>query len=141
MRSQMVYKAKVDWWIGASIVLGLSIPVAVAILQKSWTMGAFSVCIWILVFGCCIPQWYETRETALMIRSGFITRVIPYSTIVAIRYSADSRSALALSLDRIEIESSKGKQLIAPKDQPAFMEDLSRKTPNLKKSGFDLVAN
>lgn len=141
MMRRMIYKAKIDWWIGASILAGLAIPTALVVFLRIWNYGALPLCIALLVFGWCIPQSYEAGEKALIIHSGFyFRRDIPYDTITALRHSTDSRSAMALSLDRIEIEYTKGKLLIAPKEQEAFMEELSRKAPQLSRKGFDLVA-
>ena len=135
----MKYKAKIDWWIGASVVIGLVAPVAVAATEKAYWVYALAVVVWVLVFGFCFPQSYETTATALVIRAGLSKRTIPYSNITAIRHSSDSRSALALSLDRVQIEYASGEQLIAPKNQQAFWADLESRAPQLSRRGQDLV--
>src|ERR1017187_6053665 len=135
----MRYKARVDWWIGASILCGLVVPSVIAVAQSLPWMAAVSVGAALLVFGCCYPQWYETTAEALVIRAGLTTRRIPYPTITAVRPSSDSRSALALSLDRVEIESGSGKLLIAPVNQEAFFADVAARAPQLARQGQDLV--
>jgi hypothetical protein len=95
----------------------------------------------LLVFGCCYPQWYETTADALVIRAGFTTRRIPYVQITAVRPSSDSRSALALALDRVEIEYGSKELLIAPENREAFFSDIAARSPQLSKRGQNLVVS
>ena len=137
--SLMRYKAKIDWWIGAAIITGMVVPFAIAITShSSWHYGV-GVVVWVIVFGFCYPQSYETTAVALIIRAGFSKWTIPYSQISAVRPSSDSRSALALSLDRVEIEYASGDLLIAPEDQAAFFADLASRASQLSRRGQDLV--
>jgi hypothetical protein len=92
-----------------------------------------------LVFGYCYPQWYETAADALVIRAGWTTRRIPYPAITAVRPSSDSRSSLAMSLDRVEIEYGTTALLIAPVDQEAFFADIAGMAPQLSRQGQGLV--
>lgn len=102
-------------------------------------MYGVALAIWVVVFGFCFPQSYETTADALVIRAGLSKRTISYKSITAIRPSSDSRSALAMSLDRVQVEYASGGLLIAPKDQAAFFADLASRTPQLSKRGQDLV--
>jgi hypothetical protein len=136
----MRYKAKIDWWIAASVCIGLVASVAVAATVKAYWAYGVAVLDWALVFGFCFPQSYETTATALVIRAGMTKRTILYSAITAVRHSSDSRSALALSLDRVQIEYSSGELLIAPQSQEAFWADLEARAPQLSRRGHDLVA-
>jgi hypothetical protein len=128
----MKYTAKIDWWIGASILIGMVVPFVVATsLHVPW-MYAVGVGVIVLVFGFCYPQSYETTPEALIIRAGVSRRAIPYSEIRAVRPSSDSRSALALSLDRVQIQyAGSGDLLIAPQDKTIFMADVAARTPQL----------
>lgn len=135
----MRYAAKIDWWIGLSIILGLILPVIVAITGRNNWMWGLVIAAWALVFGWCYPQWYATTEKGLVIRGGLRAVTIPYAQIISVRASNDSRSALPLSLDRVEIEYLSGKQLIAPKDQVGFFSDIASRAPQLTKRGLDLV--
>ncbi len=137
----MRYKAKIDWWIGLAILGGLITSAVGAETQGTWWAKGLAAAVWIVVFGFCFPQSYETTESALVIRAGITKRRIPYSSITAVRHSSDSRSALALSLDRVLIEYASGEQLIAPKDQAAFWADLQLRAPQLSKQGQDLVVS
>jgi hypothetical protein len=135
----MKHAAKVDWWIGAAVVVGLVVPLLSAIRSGSVWMFGFAAAIWIVVFGFSYPQSYVTTDDALVIRAGFSKRTIPYSQITAIRPSSDSRSALALSLDRVQVEYVSGELLIAPRDQEAFFADLTSRAPQLSTVGQELV--
>ena len=135
----MRYRGKVDWWIGASILLGLFAQIAVAVTMKSLPMCAPLICSSILVFGFCFPQSYETAETQLIIRAGFRQIRIPYAKMTAVSSSADSRSSLALSLDRVLIEYQSGAVMIAPENRVAFIADVQAHAPQLAKRGQDLV--
>jgi PH (Pleckstrin Homology) domain-containing protein len=135
----MRYKAKVDWFIGVSMLVGIAVPAFIAVTQNLPWMSAASVFAAVLVFGISYPQWYETKPDALIIRSGLTTRVIPYPKITAVRPSKESGSALALSLDRIAIEYGAGNLLIAPQNAQQFMDDIAAHAPQLSKRGLELA--
>lgn len=138
----MKYKAKIDWWIGASILAGMVVPfVAAAASHTAWlyAAGAASTA---LVFGFCYPQSYETTSGALVIRAGLSKRIIPYSEITAVRPSTDSRSSLAMSLDRVQVQyGASGDLLISPDDKLAFMADVAERAPQLSRHGHELVVS
>jgi hypothetical protein len=127
----MRYKAKVDWFIGLSMLLGIAAPAFIAITQSLPWMSLASVLAAALVFGISYPQSYETTPDALIIRSGRTTRVIAYSNLVAVRLSTDSR---------IAIDYGPGNLLIAPQKLQEFMDDIAIHAPQLAKRGQDLVA-
>jgi hypothetical protein len=135
----MRYEAKVDWWIGAAIAVGIVVPIVVGLKLKMPWVCAASALDAILVFGFLWPQWYETGLDALVVRAGLTTRRRPYAGILAVRPSTDSRSSLALSLDRVLIESASGDLLIAPRDREAFFADLAAHCPQLSRQGMELV--
>jgi hypothetical protein len=69
-----------------------------------------------------------------MIRAGFSNRTIPYASIVAVRPSSDSRSALAMSLDQVQIVYGPSSEiLIAPDHQELFFAEIARHAPQLQK--------
>jgi hypothetical protein len=130
------YKAKIDWWIGAILFLSPLLPLLSFPKPPAVAASALSV---LLIFGLLFPQSYETTETELVLRTGLRRIRIPYTAITAVRPTTDSRSALAMSLDRVLVEYQSGEQLIAPKDQTAFFDDLQHRAPQLTKRGQDLV--
>lgn len=118
----MRYKAKVDWFVGVSMLVGIAAPAFIAITQSLPWMSAASVFAAILVFGISYPQWYETKSEALIIRSGLTTRLIPYSQITAVRPSNDGRVAIDYGI---------GNLLIAPQDAQAFIDDVRSRNPQI----------
>ena len=138
----MKYKAKIDWWIGAAILAGMIAPfVAAATSHSPWLYVAGAGAI-VLVFGFCYPQSYETTAAALVIRAGLSKRTIPYSEITMVRPSSDSRSSLAMSLDRVQLQyGASGDLLISPHDKRAFMADVAARAPQLSRHGHELVVS
>jgi hypothetical protein len=135
----MKHRAKMDWWIGASVAFAVVAPWLTAFRSSSPWRYVPGILVFILVFGFCVPQWYETTETALIIRAGITRRSIPHSNILSVRHSTDSRGSLAMSLDCILIEHVSGDMLIAPKDQEAFFAEIARHAPQLARRGQDLA--
>jgi len=127
----MRYKAKVDWLIGVSMLVGIVAPAFIAITQNLPWMSLASLLAAAVVFGISYPQSYETAPDALIIRSGRTTRVIAYSRIVSVRLSTDSRLA---------IDYGPGNLLVSPQNAQEFMDDIAAHLPQLAKRGQDLVA-
>jgi hypothetical protein len=136
----MKYNAKIDWWIGASLLIAISLPVIFALNSSTAYAAIGPAAVLPLVFGFCYPQSYETTPEALVVRAGFTKRTIAYSQISAVRPSCDSRSALALSLDRVQIVYASGELLIAPRNQTAFFADIASRAPQLSRQGLGLAA-
>ena len=126
----MRYKAKTDWLVGVSLLVGIAAPAFIALTQNLPWMSIASVIAAALVFGISIPQWYETKSDALIIRSGLTTRVIPYARIKAVKPSADQRIAIDYGL---------GNLLIAPQNAQEFIDDIAARAPQLSKQGSELV--
>jgi hypothetical protein len=125
------YKARVDWFISVSMLVGIAVPAFIAITQNLPWMSIASVVAAALVFGISYPQWYETRPDALIIRSGLTSRLIHYPQIVAVRPSSDNRIAIDYGL---------GNLLIAPQEAQEFMDDIAAHAPQLRKQGVELIA-
>ena len=139
----MVYKAKVDWWIGAALVVAIAVPAAGALFgQHHWVPGGVTVFSLAMIFGGCYPQSYGTAAEGLIVRAGLTKRVIPYSKITGVRPSSDGRSALALTLDRVAVEYGSGSGLlIGPANQEQFFEDMARRCPQLSPRGQGLAVS
>jgi hypothetical protein len=125
------YKARADWFVGVSMLLGIAAPAFIAITLNLPWMSLASVVGAALVFGISYPQWYETRPDALIIRSGLTTRLIRYAQIKAVRPSSDNR---------ISIDYGLGNLLIAPQNANEFIDDIAGRAPQLYKHGQELVA-
>ena len=72
----MQYKAKSDWTVKVSMLVGIVTPSLIAITQNWPWMSLASLVAAALVFGISYPQRYETRPDALIIKSGMTTRLI-----------------------------------------------------------------
>jgi hypothetical protein len=127
------YRAKVDWWIGVAIVVGLMLPLVMANFTTPWLYGAAAV-PWVIVFGLCYPQSYETTAEGLLIRAGLMRRLIPYGSITRAEPSRDARSSMALSLDRVRIVYGDFSRevFLSPVEKSAFLEDLAKRAPQLR---------
>ena len=134
----MRYQAKVDWWIGVGVLVGMLAPIIVALTTRLLPMYGVFIGACVLFFGFCFPQSYETTRTELVIRAGIRKIRIPYAQIKTVSLSSDSGSSLALSLDRVLIEHQAGAVLIAPENRVAFIADVQAHAPQLSKRGLDL---
>jgi hypothetical protein len=130
------YKARVDWFIAASLLCGIAVPAYIAVTQNIPWMSAASVVAVMIVFGISYPQWYETTADALIVRSGITTRRIMYGQLVAVR-----RPSEKTSLNRLQIDYGIGNFLISPQDPQAFMQDIAQRAPQLSRQGQDLISS
>jgi hypothetical protein len=133
------YKGKVDWWIGMGIVAGICMPAVAALSLHNDFLLAPPALLVVFMLTCCYPQKYEVLPDALVVKAGLTRRAIPWSGISFAGLSSDSRSSLALSLDRVAIRHAGGEILIAPDDSVHFMEDVASHCPQLSRRGTDLV--
>lgn len=117
----MTHRAKIDWWIAAALALGVLSPLLGAGL--SMTIPLF------LGVGICgYPQSYETTDDCLVIRSGLIRRVIPYSAITFVGPSAEGCGHLSVLYG-------KGRIVIAPADCRVFLGDMESRCQGLIRRG------
>ncbi len=143
MRGESEYKSKVDWWIGAVLLLVLgmgivSLPVGIWYLTmdrvgEGWTflsmaslmLGVFGLLIW--------PVRYTLTADTLIIRYGVVRSRLKLETITGVEPSHNPLSAPALSLDRLKITHTgkMGLGLISPVDQGRFMQDLADRCDHL----------
>lgn len=135
----MRYPGKIDWWIGLAVLTGLFFLLTTAIYSRSIIALALFAADCVLVFGFCYPQSYDLTPDELIINAGLRRTRIPLSQITAVQPSSDSRSSLALSLDRVLIEYASGSILIAPENQSAFIADILRRTGHLAPRGQGLT--
>ncbi len=115
----MKYKAKVDWMVRVSMLVGIVAPALIALMQNWPWMSLASLLAAALVFGISYPQSYETAPEALIIKSGRTTRVITYDRIKGVKPLDDGRLAIDYGI---------GSVLIAPQNLAEFTEDLAGHT-------------
>ncbi|MBT9556930.1 MAG: PH domain-containing protein [Myxococcales bacterium] len=139
------WNSKVDWWIGAILVmmpvvtLGGSIAayvsgsgVAAALLPVAFVAAIFGLVVF--------PLYYELTDDALVIRFGLFRSKIPYESIRQVVPTRNPLSSPALSLDRLHIDT--GNPLgpnISPAERSAFLDALVSRTSRLKRDGDRLV--
>jgi Bacterial PH domain len=139
------YPSKRDGWLlvvvgiaglvalsGVASMLSAPTPVGVKALFAFILLGIVGLVGWMFM-----TTGYELSNTALTVRSGPFTWVIALDDIEEIYPSRNPLSAPALSLDRIAIQSKRGRQplLISPTDRDEFLQDLARRAPGLVKDG------
>jgi hypothetical protein len=112
------------------MLVGIAAPAFIAITANLPWMSLASLFAAILVFGISFPQSYETRPDALIIRSGFTTRLITYDRLKGIKPFTDGRVVLNYGI---------GTVFVAPVDRQAFIDDVASRAPQLCKQGEDFV--
>ncbi len=63
----MKYNAKIDWWIEASLIIAVSLPVIIAINSSTAYAAIAPAAVLLLVFGLRYPQSYENASGELLI--------------------------------------------------------------------------
>jgi hypothetical protein len=135
----MTYKGKVDWWIGLAILAGIALPAISALRLHRTLLLSPPTALAVFMLVAVYPQKYQTDGDALRIRAGLTTRTIPWSSITSVKPTTDSRSSLAMSLDRVLIQHAGGDIMIAPTDQEQFFNDVATHCPQLSRRGMDLT--
>jgi hypothetical protein len=140
----MRYRSKKDPWLVALLSL-LLLPFLLGILYlvlpgfPGWTG-------WLLLFiGIAIvvgfrlttsPTYYEITPPTLLVPSGLIHWEIALNSIQQVFPTNNPRSAPAWSLDRLQVDYSKGGRtgfiLISPEDKLRFMYDLAANSEDLE---------
>lgn len=134
------FPSKIDTWL--IVVIGLSlIPAALgatAALQSA-DMVERVLTLVAAVVGLGLPVWvlastdYTVSPELLHIRSGPFQWRIPTSTIVELRASHNPLSSPALSLDRIDVITSRGRTIrVSPDDRVGFCAALRAANPDLR---------
>jgi len=137
----MVFRSKVDTWLGIVIVGTISVTIAVS-LTVSWLdegSGAILM-VPLILLGAALPAWvlaatdYTLTDTALRVRSGPFRWRVPLDQVRSIRPTRNPLSSPALSLDRLRLEYGGRKWLmISPKDQEAFLRELESRRAALRR--------
>ena len=94
----MIYKGKVDWWIGLAILFGIVVPAWSAINKHQWSTLAIPGLFAAFVLVTSFPQSYESMADTLRIRHGLMTKSIPWPSITRLSPSPVSRGPIAMSL-------------------------------------------
>ena len=136
-----VYGSAVDLWI---LVLLMLTPIGMIVFAGLlFQQGRAGDALTILLVGAgstavtmmfAVPCRYTILEDALSIRAGVLVYQVPLAQIQRIQLSSSWRSAPALSLRRVLVETDKKTYLVSPKDREGFMSHLQEAADQAKKS-------
>ncbi|TWU57204.1 PH domain-containing protein [Rubripirellula reticaptiva] len=127
-----VYESAIDWWVGLLLVMAPLISGVLGVY--AWWMGQPGDAAVLFVAGAfvtaitaafTVPCRYTILDDAVSIRCGLICYQVPLSDIVSVERTASLKSGPSLSLKRVAIKTSKKTIIVSPKDQDAFIADLS----------------
>jgi hypothetical protein len=95
--------------------------------------------VWLAVLSMTLPQYYEVRDNGLFIRQGWRKILIPYASLIELQSVTNSMSAAVFSSQRILIVTREGRRiLIAVAEDDRFLEEVSRRAPQLERKAFGL---
>ena len=123
-----VYDSQIDWWLPLLLCLGPIILLVLGLLKKKTSCIILSGLSFVLSIILLYPCRYTFHENHLNIRCGITHNSdVQYSSMRSVERSRDSRSAPALSLDRIKIMLSKGSVVVSPTRPEDFIKELTGK--------------
>ena len=133
--AEPVYRSQIDRWLLTTfgVSTGVSIGTLLFLLYTGFRADLF-VAIPLLLAGAALPWWilmttdYTVTNRSLEIRSGPFRWSIPLRDISRIEFTRSPLSSPALSLDRLRIQYTAGKQImISPEHRERFLSDLRRR--------------
>jgi membrane protein YdbS with pleckstrin-like domain len=127
----MQYKAKSDWTVKVSMLVGIVMPSFIAFTENWPFVYLVSLAAAALVFGVLYPQRYDVLPDALIIKSGRTTRLITYDRIKGVKPASDGQLSLDYGI---------GNVMIAPLNPQGLMDDIAQHAPHLKRQGPELVS-
>lgn len=149
MKAVSRYQSKVDWWVGAVLLVPPVAAVGTAIaLQLGGDTGA-AIVGWLTLLGVMAlyvvvvwPVAYELTADAIVVRFGLMRSRIAYRSIRGVKPTRSPLASPALSLDRLALDT--GGRLaptISPADRDGFLTDLVARAPHLVRDGDRLITH
>ncbi len=140
------YRSKVDAWLAAMLIgaflLTLLLTLA-EVFSSAWWIVLLVFAVWGFVLSLLFPLYYEITPSSLLVRSGWIRREIPLTCIQRVFPARNPLSAPALSLDRLQVDYTRGSLprfvLISPRDTTGFLRNLAESAGSLEMQGDRLV--
>lgn len=133
------FPSKIDSWL--IVVLALSLlPAGLGVVAAISTATPLERGLTALgaIVGLGLPVWvmaatdYTVSPDTLLVRSGPFRWRIPTAGIVAIRATHNPLSSPALSLDRIDVITDRGRHIrVSPDDRTGFCASLMAANPNI----------
>ena len=128
-----VYKSKIDWWLGAILVIAMIASLLAGLKALSaytpnsvWTAALIGGVGLFLPLVSILSTRYVIKDQQLVVRSGLFRWRIPIDQISSITPTSDPIASPALSLDRLRITYGQAKSLlISPSDKEGFLAQIA----------------
>ena len=129
----LVFKSKIDLWVGAIFTLLPIIMISAAIEERD----VVPIVITVLLIGMLAVLFFGTKYVIdgdeLIIYGGIYKKKIAINQITSLRPTKNPLSAPAMSLDRIEITYNHMQiALVSPKDKEIFIKKLIEVNPSIQ---------
>lgn len=129
----MVYDSKVDWWLVALLVAGVSPAILPLFWTFDWVLFSIDVVVVLLLVEVFRNTKYEIDGEKLIVRTGFkLSTSCDVCQIKSVTKTRTLLSAPALSFDRLEIKLKGGEFIVvSPRKKQAFVEHLQSINPQI----------
>lgn len=130
----MVFKSKVDIWMGAILIIAPALMVYGVITEPGIVIIIVTIALIVLLATLFFGTKYVIQGNELIVHGGITKTKINIAQIRSLRPSKNPLSAPAMSLDRIEITYDPDIQvtLVSPKDKELFVKKLLEVNPAIK---------
>src|SRR5690606_38964304 len=138
----IVYRSKLDWWLGALLgfAILMSFGYAIGMLVGGGGQMWWAALITLLVGGI-FPLWillstrYTLDDEVLTVQSGPFRWRVPIAELTDIRPTSNPLSSPALSLDRLRIDYGRKSIMISPKNKEHFLAEIEKRRNILNTKG------
>lgn len=130
----MVFKSKVDIWMGAILIFVPVLMVYGVITEPGIVIIVVTIIFIVLLATLFFGTKYVIQDDELIVHGGITKTKINIAQIRSLRPSKNPLSAPAMSIDRIEITFDPDMQvtLVSPKDKELFVKKLLEVNPAIK---------
>lgn len=125
------FKSKIDVWLAIVIAISIGAATFGAFTVMAADPGLWPFAVLMLVCAAGLPLWlmgstsYTLGDQELLIVSGPFRWRVPIDSITLVKNTKNPLSSPALSLDRIQIDYSRGKSImISPNNKAQFLTAL-----------------
>ena len=128
-----VYKSKIDWWLGAILVVAMIASLIAGLKALSadtpdsaWLAALIGGPGLFLPLISLLTTRYVIKDKQIVVRSGLFRWRIPINEISGITPTSDPIASPALSLDRLRITYGNAKSLlVSPRDKEGFLAQIA----------------
>ena len=135
------FRSKIDPWLIVPVGIGASIPAIIGVgrlMAGRSGVGTSLILIGlaIAIASVCVVSYTITGDT-IIVQRGPIRSRMPLNRLRELRSTRDAMAAPALSLDRIEIRTDRGRWLlVSPSDRDGFIRAIQERVPSVKAVGI-----